>query len=53
MFIARSRFIRTAAAVALMTVALMAVLPLPLAAWGDVGHRLIGLTAAQRLPSDV
>ncbi len=53
MFIARSRFIRTAAAVALMTVALMAVLPLPLAAWGDVGHRLIGLTAAQQLPSDV
>lgn len=32
--------------------ALLLLLPMPLAAWGDAGHRLIGLTAAQQLPAD-
>ena len=38
--------------IAAATAALLVVLPVPLAAWGDAGHRLIGLTAAQQLPSD-
>ncbi len=34
-------------------VALAVMVPTSLAAWGDAGHRLIGLTAAQKLPSDM
>jgi len=43
----------TKRALAVAVVALTAVVPATLAAWGDAGHRLIGLTAAQRLPSDM
>ena len=44
---------RSRLAVAVSAVALAVSVPLPLAAWGDAGHRLIGLTAAQQLPGDV
>lgn len=33
--------------------ALLAAAPATLAAWGDAGHRLIGLSAAQTLPEDM
>ena len=33
--------------------ALLVVLPSNLAAWGDAGHRLAGLAAAQKLPADM
>jgi hypothetical protein len=33
--------------------ALLVVLPSNLAAWGDAGHRLTGLAAAQKLPADM
>ncbi len=42
---------RRAAVAALAT--LLVVLPSNLAAWGDAGHRLAGLAAAQRLPADM
>ena len=42
---------RRAAVAALAT--LLVLLPGNLAAWGDAGHRLAGLAAAQRLPSDM
>ncbi len=32
---------------------LFALLPVNLMAWGDAGHRLIGLAAAQKLPADM
>ncbi len=46
----RSAF-RRLAVTALATFAVL--LPSNLAAWGDAGHRLIGLAAAQQLPADM
>ena len=46
----RSAF-RRLAVTALATIAVL--LPSNLAAWGDAGHRLIGLAAAQQLPADM
>ena len=46
----RSAF-RRLAVTALATIAVL--LPSNLTAWGDAGHRLIGLAAAQQLPADM
>lgn len=46
----RTQFRRTAGVA--LAIALVA-LPSNLSAWGDAGHRMIGLAAAQRLPADM
>src|SRR5262245_34464213 len=47
----RTQSARRAAVAALS--ALLIVLPSNLAAWGDAGHRLVGLAAAQKLPAEM
>lgn len=46
-------WIRFGAVCGTLGVTLVLVAPAPLNAWGDAGHRLIGLVAAQALPDDM